>query len=150
MIENFTYITLFLLSGIAFLLLIFALSKILRPHQPNIEKLSTYESGEEPQGNANPRFNPRFYILALVFVLFEAEMVLLFPWAKAFKSPEFQQLGTNTLLVGLLEIFFFLLILAFALGIIYAKGYIKWDKKEQKIAQFKSPVPKEAYNKYLK
>lgn len=148
MIENYSYLIIFLGSGIIFLVAIFFLAKILRPNKPNDEKLSTYESGEQPQGNANPRFNPRFYILALAFVLFEAEMVVLFPWSVAFKSSEFQNLEKNTIVFGLVELLFFLLILGLGLGILYSKGYLNWERKEQKSTEFKSPIPKEAYKKY--
>ena len=77
------------LSGILFFItgaFIFVLgglitAKFIRPSRPNEEKNTIYESGEESQGSAWTNFNVRFYIIALVFVLFEVEMVFLFPWA---------------------------------------------------------------------
>ena len=86
MIEQFGYVAAFLLAGIAFLGLVLTLASFIRPSRPNEEKLSTYESGEEPVGNANTRFNPRFYVIALLFVLFEVELIFLFPWAVVFSN----------------------------------------------------------------
>ncbi len=148
MIENYSYIVLFILSGLVFLMVIFSIAKILRPHKPNMEKLSTYESGEQPMGNANPKFNPRFYILALVFVLFEAEMVVLFPWSLIYKSSNYQNLPNSTKYFGLIELMIFLLILGLALAILYSKGYLNWERKEPKTTHFKSPVPNDAYKNY--
>ncbi len=68
MIEQFGYVAAFILAGILFLAFVLTLARFIRPNRPNEEKLSTYESGEEPAGNANTRFNPRFYVIALLFV----------------------------------------------------------------------------------
>ena len=66
MIEQFGYVAAFLGAGILFLGLILTLARFIRPDRPNVEKNSTYESGEAPVGNANIRFNPRFYVIALL------------------------------------------------------------------------------------
>jgi arsenate reductase (glutaredoxin) len=75
MLTDFGQIFIFILAAIALLGLMLTLSKILRPHRPNAEKLTTYESGEDPVNNANVAFNVRFYVVALIFVLFEVELV---------------------------------------------------------------------------
>jgi NADH-quinone oxidoreductase subunit A len=66
----------------------------LRPYRPHIEKLTSYESGEEPTHTAWAPFNARFYGIGLLFVLFEVETILLFPWALVFTDPELHQ-ATN-------------------------------------------------------
>ena len=84
MLTDFGYILLFIITGIVFVSFILFVARLIRPSRPNLEKLSTYESGEEPDGNANVRFNMRFYIIALIFVLFDVELIFLFPWATVF------------------------------------------------------------------
>ncbi len=84
MLTDFGYILLFIISAIVFVAVILFLAKLIRPNRPNEEKLTTYESGEEPDGNANVRFNIRFYVIALIFILFDVELIFLFPWATVF------------------------------------------------------------------
>lgn len=93
---------------------------ILRAKAKRVEpmKLDTYECGEEPDGKAWIRFHPRYYIVALVFVLFDAEAAFLLPWALNIRD-----LGV----LALVEMFLFLAILM--LGWLYAlrKGALKWQ-----------------------
>ena len=88
MLTDFGYILLFIIAALILLGLMLTIAKFLRPHKPNEEKLTTYESGEEPLGNANIQFNVRFYVVALIFVLFEVELLFLFPWAVVFGNEE--------------------------------------------------------------
>ena len=74
-ISGFGTVLLFLVGGIGFLMVTLLLGKLLRPNRPTPEKQTTYESGEEPSGTAWGQFNVRFYIVALIFLLFEAELV---------------------------------------------------------------------------
>ena len=83
-ISGFGIVLLFIIGGIAFLILTLLVGKMLRPSNPSPEKQLTYESGEEPSGTAWGQFNVRFYVIALIFLLFEAELVFLFPWATVF------------------------------------------------------------------
>ena len=82
-INGFGTVGLFIFGGLGFILIALIVGKLLRPHRPNEEKLTTYESGEDPINNAWGQFNLRFYIIALIFILFEVELVFLFPWAIA-------------------------------------------------------------------
>src|SRR5436189_6408970 len=77
----FTAIAIFTIIGVAFVALVLGLSSLLRPHNPRPEKLTTYECGERPIGQAWSQFNVRYYIFALMFVVFDVETVFLFPWA---------------------------------------------------------------------
>jgi NADH:ubiquinone oxidoreductase subunit 3 (subunit A) len=84
----FYQILLFFLGGVLFVASALLVSRLLRPNRPNKQKLTSYESGETPQGNAWIQFNLRFYVLALVFILFEVEVVFLFPWSVVFANKE--------------------------------------------------------------
>nr|WP_246628061.1 NADH-quinone oxidoreductase subunit A [Paenibacillus oenotherae] len=87
--------------------------RMLRPNKPNEEKKTTYESGNEPVGEGQVRFNVRYYLFALMFVIFDIETVFLYPWAVAYN-----QLG----LFVLVEMAIFVSLLL--IGLIYA-----WKKK---------------------
>ena len=69
----FGEVLLFIIVGILFILITLLVSRLIRPDRPNPEKLSTYESGEEPVSTAWSQFNIRFYVIALIFLLFEVE-----------------------------------------------------------------------------
>ncbi len=150
MIEAYGYIAAYFLAGTLFLFLVLGIARLLRPHRPNPEKLSTYESGEQPMGNANVRFNPRFYLFALFFVLFELELVFLFPWALVFKEPALQEMGLSYALPAMLELLLFVFILALGLALVWKKGYLDWEKPKVEKEPLNSPVPPEAYRRYQK
>lgn len=151
MVTDFGNILLFLFAGIALLVLIFGLTKLIRPNKPNAEKLSTYESGEEPEGNANVQFNIRYYVVALVFILFEVELVFLFPWATVFGSEQLYKL-TDGLWgwVSMIEMLIFVGLLILGLAYAWVKGLLDWVKPEIKTTDYQSIIPKKAYEKYLK
>ncbi|HEX5171997.1 MAG TPA: NADH-quinone oxidoreductase subunit A, partial [Cyclobacteriaceae bacterium] len=87
-LSEFSEVLLFIVGGVLFVLSALIVSWLVRPNRPNPEKLSTYESGEEPVSLAWSQFNMRFYIIALIFILFEVELVFLFPWATIFARKE--------------------------------------------------------------
>ncbi len=148
-ISGFGTILLFIIGGIAFILITLLVGRILRPDKPNSEKLTTYESGEEPVGMAWAQFNVRFYVIALIFLLFEAELVFLFPWATVFGD---EQLLNETdglwAKFSMLETFIFIGILAIGLAYVWAKGMLEWVRPKPNISDFKSKIPEEAYKKY--
>jgi len=108
---------LFVLAGIGFVLFTIFFAGLIRPKRPNRTKLQNYECGEVPVGGAWIQYNAGFYIFALIFVIFDVEVVFLFPWAVAFK-----QLG----LFALVEMFIFLIILIIGLAYVWKKGALKW------------------------
>jgi NADH:ubiquinone oxidoreductase subunit 3 (subunit A) len=118
MIENFGYVLLFLVTGALFVGVALFVSKLIRPDRPNAEKLLTYECGEIPFGNARVQFNNRFYIIGLMFLIFEVEILLLFPWATVFKDVGWLAFWAMFIFVSLIFI-----------GFIYelGKGQLKWD-----------------------
>jgi len=108
---------LFLIVGVLFVIAAVVFAKLLRPHRPSKIKNANYECGESPVGSAWIQYSAGFYIFALIFVIFDVEVVFLFPWAVAFK-----QLG----LFALVEMFIFLIILIAGLAYAWKKGALKW------------------------
>ncbi len=102
------------------------LSRLAGPRAPSPEKASIYECGERPIGVAGFNFNPRFYLVALVFVIFEVDIALTFPVVAVFKawaaaSPEFAW-------VAFVELFLFTAILVVGLAWVWAHGDLEWVK----------------------
>ena len=97
--------------------------RVLRPARFSEEKLTTYECGEEPVGNAWIQFNIRFYVFALIFVVFDVEAVFLLPWATVFR-----ELGPLAYLEGLV----FIAILVVALAYVWRKGDLAWVRPEDR------------------
>lgn len=128
--------------------LVLFIAKLIRPNRPSDEKLSTYESGEAPVGNANVQFNPRFYLYALLFVLFEIELILLFPWAVVFGDQEFNQVSSTWKSYAIVEMLIFIGILGLGLAFAWVKGYLNWEKPKKEEDTFKSPVPNDQYNRF--
>lgn len=148
-LSDFGEILLFLIAGILFILITLFVSKIVRPNRPNPEKLTTYESGEEPITSAWTQFNIRFYIVALIFLLFEVEIVFLFPWSTVFANKEL--IGETNGTWGwfsLIEMVIFIAVLALGLAYAWINGYLDWIKPDPKPTEYKSPVPKEMYQKF--
>lgn len=106
------------LVGVLFVGGTLTLSRILRPYAPNPTKLETYECGPPPIGDAWQQFSMRYYIFALLFVLFDVEAAFLFPWAVAYK-----QFG----LYARIEMVVFVGLLAY--GWLYAlrRGALEWE-----------------------
>lgn len=110
-------VAVFLLLAILLPIAALTLGRFLRPTKPVDEKYTTYESGNEPVGGGNIRYNIRYYIFALMFVLFDVEIVFLYPWAVAY-----DKLG----LFALIEMLIFITLVL--VGLIYAwkKKVLKW------------------------
>jgi NADH-quinone oxidoreductase subunit A len=84
MLGLIAYILLFLVVGIGFILIHLLVGKLIRPAKPSAEKLTIYECGEPTIGSAWVQFDLRFYVVALLFVIFDVEVVFFFPWAVVF------------------------------------------------------------------
>lgn len=97
------------------------MSFLIGPRKDSPEKLDPYECGMPPVGNPKERFNVKFFLVAMVFVIFDIEIVFLFLWAVIFKP-----LG----LFGLLEMAVFLGILILALAYVWEKGVLEWASKK--------------------
>ena len=110
-------ILIFILVGTGVVLFTFFLARLIRPKNPYKEKNTNYECAEAPIGDSWFKFNNRFYIFALIFVVFDVEVIFLFPWAVAFGK-----LG----LFALIEMIVFIAILFFGLFYAWKKGVLKW------------------------
>lgn len=131
MINDYGIILLFFLIGIVFVALGLITAAIIRPSHPNPVKQSTYECGEIPWGNSWIKFNIRFYVIALIFLLFDVEVVFLLPWAIVFK-----QLGW----FAFFEMIVFVVILMAGLAYVWAKGDLDWDKPRPYIPSLKDLI----------
>ncbi len=148
MLSDFGILLLFILAAFAFIAVVLFVARLLRPHRPNVEKNSTYESGEEPVGNANVQFNLRFYVVALVFVLFDVELAFLFPWATVFgQEPLIRETDGLWGWFALTEVFIFVAILALGLAYVWAKGYLDWVKPQPKLPTTNTVVPPNLYER---
>jgi len=121
MLFNFATALVFLIFGGLFVLLNLGIARILQARNPHPVKISTYECGELPEGESWIQFNIRFYVVALVFLIFEVEIIFLFPWALVFKD-----LG----LFAFVEMMIFVFILLVGLAYVWAKGDLDWDKPQ--------------------
>jgi len=104
------------------------LSRLVQNRQPNPDKLKTYECGEDPFGSGWMRFNIRFYMVALVFVLFDVELALVFPVAPIFRELTQGPGGFHTGLVVFGELFFFVAVLFLGLVYVWRKGDLGWAR----------------------
>ncbi len=120
MYQDFLPIIVFTCLALALIGLPLALQHILSPRQNKEgDKLLSYECGEVPEGSAWVQFNIRFYVIALIFLIFDVEIVFLFPWAVVY-----QELG----LLAFIEAFLFVLILVIGFVYVWAKGDLDWVK----------------------
>jgi NADH-quinone oxidoreductase subunit A len=149
LISDFGQILLFLFTGILIIALVLGISSLIRVKNPNEEKLTTYESGEDPQGNANLQFTMRFYVVALVFVLFEIELLFIFPWAVVFGNSELIE-QTNGLWgwYAMAEMSVFVILLTVGLAYAWGKGYLDWVMPKAPKITIDSPVPMTLYQEF--
>ena len=128
----------------------FFIVRIFAPNNPNPEKLSSYECGEEPTGSAWVPFNSRFYVIALIFLLFDVEMVFVLPWATVFGNKRLQSIDQRWGWLSLTEMFAFLGILIIGLVYVWVKGDLDWIKPQPVIPTVNSAVPHSLYERLNK
>lgn len=110
-------IPVFMFAGVLFVLSAFIVSALVAPRKHSAAKNSVYECGERPIGNARIQYNVRFYLFALVFLVFDAETIFLYPWAVVARA-----MGVD----AILEMFVFLGVLALGLVYLWKKGNLEW------------------------
>jgi len=122
MLNIYGNIFVFFVAGLLFVFLTMALVRIVAPRRPNREKNKTYECGEEPVGSGWLNFNARFYLIAILFIIFDVEIVLVFPVVVRFRYHLLQGNG----LTAFIDLFVFASVLF--LGLVYAwkNGYLEW------------------------
>jgi len=114
---SYVYVFAFFVAGALVVTVMTQLSHLLAPWKPTKEKLKTYESGEEPVGQAWGRYPTHFYVFGLLFVVFDVEVIFLFPWAVLFRD-----LGWY----GLIEVTIFIAILVVGLFYAWRKKALNW------------------------
>ncbi len=129
MLTGFATVLVFIILGAVTVALMLGISRLLQPRDPNPVKASTYECGEVPFGASWVQFNIRFYVVALIFIVFDVEVALLYPWAVVF-----QRLG----LLAFVEAFIFIVILLAGLAYLWKEGDLEWVRTMQE-----SPARKE-------
>ncbi len=118
MLENYFPILLFILVGLGIGVGPLILGKLVAPHRPDAEKNSPYECGFEAFEDARMKFDVRYYLVAILFILFDLEIAFLFPWAVVL--PEIGLFGFLAMLV-----FLFVLVVGFVYE--WKKGALEWD-----------------------
>src|SRR5450755_2620005 len=131
MITEFGRVLMFLIVGVVFVAGGLIVAWLLRPSRPYPSKLATYECGEVPVGDTRVRFNVRFYVVALIFLIFDVEVVFLFPWAVVYKN-----LGW----FAFIEMLVFLGILFVGYAYVWRKGDLDWDKPAPKVPRYEKGV----------
>ena len=116
--NNYMIVFIFLCLGVLLPIVALFLGKLLRPNKPQETKYTTYESGIEPFNDSRVQFTIRYYIFALMFVIFDVETVFLYPWAVAY-----EKLG----IFALIEMLIFVLMLVIGLLYAWKKKVLKWN-----------------------
>ena len=121
MLTEFGKIFIFVLVGIGFVGIAIVTAYLVRPNRKTKEKLTTYECGENPIGSSWQKFNIRFYVVALIFLISDVEVVLLFPWAVNFRSFGFYGFAVGAIFLTVLFI-----------GMLYEwrKDDLEWDRSK--------------------
>lgn len=122
---DFANVLVFLLLGLGLSGLMLGLGRLVRPSNPLTPKLATYECGEPPTGSAWINFNIRFYLVALIFVIFDVELAFMYPVVAVFR--DWLQSGRG--LVALTEMLLFIGILAIGLAYVWVKRDLEWIKQ---------------------
>ena len=117
-LESYLPVILFILVGVAVGVAPQMLGFLLGPRRPDAEKNSPYECGFEAFEDARAKFDVRYYLMAILFVVFDLEIAFMFPWAVVFRS-----LG----LVGLIEMGLFITLLLVGFAYVWKKGALEWE-----------------------
>ena len=119
MYRDFGTVLIFAILAIVLVYVPLLIQSLVAPSDKTPDKLDNYECGEEPEGSAWVQFNIRFYVIALIFLIFDVEIIFLFPWAVVY-----QDLG----ILAFIEAFIFVFILVVGFAYVWAKGDLDWVK----------------------
>ena len=122
--EAYFPILMFVLVGVAVGVLPIVMGYLLAPSRPDPEKLSPYECGFEAFEDARMKFDVRYYLLAILFILFDLEIAFLFPWASIFKDIVMAE-GVRTFGFAEMLVFVFILVVGYVYA--WAKGALEWE-----------------------
>ncbi len=118
MLKDYLPIIIMMAVGVLFGVVMGKINEILGPKRPTEEKQTTYESGMEPVRSARERFSVKFYMVAMLFIVFDIEVVFLYPWAVSYK-----RLGVP----GFVTMFVFIVVLLVGYVYVWKKGALEWD-----------------------
>jgi len=118
MLENYVPILIFLAVGMVVGMVPMALGRLLGPHKPDAEKLSPYECGFEAFEDSRMKFDVRYYLVAILFIIFDLEIAFLFPWAVVL-----EEIG----LFGFIAMMIFLAVLVIGFVYEWMKGALEWE-----------------------
>lgn len=145
-LSEYGKILLIAIIGILLTCVTILLAAILSPKKPSPEKFSTYECGEETTGSAWIQINSRFYVIALVFLLFDVELIFLFPWATVFGNVSLNAADSRWGWLTLIEMGVFIGILIVGLIYVWKRGDISWIKPIHKTPKVLVGIPESAYH----
>ena len=132
MYTDFLPVAVYAVLAIALIALPLIIQHIISPrYNKGGEKLASYECGEVPEGSAWVKFNVRFYVIALIFIIFDVEVIFLFPWAVVFQSLITEGFG----FLAFIEMFAFVLILIVGFAYVWVKGDLDWVKMKLKYGE---------------
>ena len=116
-LDNYLPVAILTVIGVVFVAVSLFMSRMVRPSKKTKEKLSTYECAEVPIGDARVHFNIQYYLIVIVFLIFDVEILFLYPWAVQFK-----QLGP----MGFFEMVIFIEVLVIGLAYAWRKEALEW------------------------
>ena len=122
MLEEYIPVLIVLAVALIFGTMLVLTSTIIGPQRPNREKSSTYESGMKPVGTTRQRISIKYYLVAMFFIIFDLEVIFIYPWAVQFKKL-FGEIGISVFISMLI----FLIVLELGYLYAYRKGGFKWD-----------------------
>lgn len=122
MLENYIPLIVVLGFAVVFAVAVVASSKLFGPQRPTKVKMSPYESGMKPIGSTEERVSVKYYVVAMLFIIFDLEVIFVYPWAVKFISL-FKEIGIS------IFVSMFIFLVVFELGFLYAykKGGFRWD-----------------------
>lgn len=126
---QFSTALIFILASVIFVGGNLLLNRLFRPQNSYPEKTTNYECGERPVGSPWIRFNIRYYIVAILFLIFDVEVLFIIPWAVVYKK---MLQDPNVGILVFFEMFVFLLVLGIGLAYCWAKGHLEWVLRDRK------------------
>lgn len=144
-LSEFGKILIFMILGISFILLGYAANAIIKKPVPNPIKNDTYECGEISESPSRIPFNMRFYIIAIIFLLFDVELVFLFPWSTIFADAEILKTIPQWGLFNLIEMFVFIALLLLGLAYVWVKGDLEWLRPKIQLPNSNANIPLNLY-----
>ena len=123
MVNEFVPLLLMIVLSTGLALTLLKMHQLLGPRRPNRTKVQAYESGMDPIGTARQRYSVKFYLVAMIFIVFDVEVVFLYPWAVSYQ--QFLDAGVGLGVLGVITVFIIIL----AIGLIYdiKKGGLEFD-----------------------